>query len=414
MLLAVDTSTSQIGLALVDGAQVLAEFLWTGKARHSIELAPAVEKMLGQTGVKINQLKALGVATGPGSFTSLRVGLSFVKGLALACSLPVIGINTLDVIAASQAGSPLPLACLLPAGRGRLALGWYHSSKPGHNHAHKSAWVSQGSPQIITAVDLSTSIEQDTIVCGDLSAVERQLLKKNPHAWLVSPALSVRRPAILAELAYARWQAGQVDDVSSLAPVYLHIAEPIPDFAASPAVPSRVKSRDYTSSEGHAAKPSAATPRVFVRRMSAADLPAVTRIDQGSFQLPWPAAAFEVEMLNLNSRCWVAEVAGQVVAILVIWRVLDEAHIATIAVDPGFRQAGVGKLLLQTGMQAAYAEGARIYHLEVRASNLAAQKMYTSFGFEIVGKRPKYYKDNGEDALLMSLLPSEEPPLWIA
>lgn len=142
----------------------------------------------------------------------------------------------------------------------------------------------------------------------------------------------------------------------------------------------------------------------IIRPMMAADLPAVAEIDTLSFSQPWPPAAFDLELLNSNARCWVAEQDGRVAAALVIWRVLDEAHIATIAVHPDFRQRGIGKALLQTGMQAAYDEGARIYHLEVRAGNLAAQKMYAGFGYEVVGQRIKYYKDNLEDALLMSLI----------
>jgi tRNA threonylcarbamoyladenosine biosynthesis protein TsaB len=233
MLLAVDTSTSQIGLALYDGAQVLAEFLWTGKARHTVELAPAVTNMLAYTGLKTGDLKALGVANGPGSFTSLRVGISFIKGLALACSLPTIAINTLDVVAASQPVGSLPLACLLPSGRGRMALGWYQPQK---NSAKKTVWQAQGSAQIITIEALSTSIEHDAVVCGDFNAGERQILKKNAHIQLVSPSQSVRRPALLAELAYARWQAGERDDVAALAPIYLHMADPIPaDSSIKPA-----------------------------------------------------------------------------------------------------------------------------------------------------------------------------------
>ena len=221
MLLAVDTSTSQIGLALYDGAQVLAESLWTTKTRHTVELAPAVAEMLAHTGVKMDEIKALAVAIGPGSFTSLRVGLSFIKGLAFARTLPTVGINTLDVVAATQPAIRLPLACLLPAGRGRLALGWY-------GHTKNNAWQAAGGPVIITAEALAASIERDSVICGDLTAAERQTLKKNEHIRLVSPALSTRRPAILAELAYTRWQAGRVDDISTLAPLYLHIAEPIP------------------------------------------------------------------------------------------------------------------------------------------------------------------------------------------
>jgi tRNA threonylcarbamoyladenosine biosynthesis protein TsaB len=240
MLLAIDTSTPQIGLAFYDGSQVLAESLWTGKARHTMELAPAVAEMLARTGLKIEALKALGVATGPGSFTSLRVGISFVKGLALARSLPTIGINTLDVVAASQPASQLPLACLLPAGRGRLALEWYRAQEnepiPTSSEAVSFRWQASGSPQITSAEALAASIEKPTLICGDLSSAERQILEKNAHIRLVSPALSVRRPALLAELAYLRWQAGDIDDIATLAPVYLHIAEPIPADSRIPAV----------------------------------------------------------------------------------------------------------------------------------------------------------------------------------
>jgi ribosomal-protein-alanine N-acetyltransferase len=149
--------------------------------------------------------------------------------------------------------------------------------------------------------------------------------------------------------------------------------------------------------------------------MVVADLSAAAQIDVLSFSHPWPPAAFDVELRNSDARCWVAdanqgiETEARLAAVLVIWRVLDEAHIATIAVHPDFRHRGLGKSLLQAGMQAAYAEGARIYHLEVRSGNLVAQKMYSDFGYEVVGRRLKYYKDNGEDALLLTLKLPEEP-----
>ncbi len=144
-----------------------------------------------------------------------------------------------------------------------------------------------------------------------------------------------------------------------------------------------------------------------IRKMELADLPAVSELDELSFSQPWPAEAFTLEFANPNSRCWVVEVDERVAAALVLWRVLDEAHIATIAVHPDFRRQGLGKALLTTGMEAAYAEGARIYHLEVRAGNLAALEMYAAFGYEVVGRRPRYYQDNGEDALLMTKIAPE-------
>ena len=84
MLLAVDTSTAQTGLALYDESGVVAEQVWTSRQHHTAELAPAVEELLRRGGLTVERLQALGVARGPGSFTSLRVGLAFVKGLALA------------------------------------------------------------------------------------------------------------------------------------------------------------------------------------------------------------------------------------------------------------------------------------------------------------------------------------------
>ena len=123
MLLAIDTSTSQIGLALYDGVEVSAETLWRSQHHHTVELAPAVADLLAHTGLAVTEVRALGVALGPGSFTSLRVGLAYVKGLALARHLPVIGIPTLDIVAAAQDVQELPLVAVLQAGRGRLAAG---------------------------------------------------------------------------------------------------------------------------------------------------------------------------------------------------------------------------------------------------------------------------------------------------
>jgi len=222
MLLAVDTSTAQVGLALFDGAQVDAELMWHSRQHHTVELAPALAELLERTGIKMTDVQALGVAIGPGSFTSLRVGLAFVKGLSLARRLPVIGIPTLDVIAAAQPISKLPLAAVLQAGRGRLALGWYHSSH--------SEWKSDGGVKVTNVDDLADMIEHPTIVAGELNAEERQrLARKKVNVQLAMPSACVRRPAILAELAFARWQADQVDEVASLAPIYLHVGDGIPD-----------------------------------------------------------------------------------------------------------------------------------------------------------------------------------------
>lgn len=143
---------------------------------------------------------------------------------------------------------------------------------------------------------------------------------------------------------------------------------------------------------------------LVIRRMTLADVPAVHEIDRLSFSLPWPERSFRFEVSeNPVARSWVAEVDGRVVAMLVLWLTVDEAHIATIATHPDFRQQGIGERLMIAALQSARQEGARTAFLEVRASNLAAQNLYRKYGFVVSGRRPGYYKDNQEDALLMTL-----------
>lgn len=226
MLLAVDTSTAQIGLGLFDGVNVAAESVWYSQQHHTVELAPALAELLRRAGVAMADVEAVGVAIGPGSFTALRVGLAFVKGLALARKLAMVGIPTLDIVAAAQPASKLPLVAVLQAGRGRIAAAHYshvESPLPG-----EVAWQSHGSTEITSADALADSIDKPTIVAGELTASERQrLARKKVNVLLAPPPLCVRRPSVLAQLAWARWQAGRLDEPESLAPIYLQLTQPI-------------------------------------------------------------------------------------------------------------------------------------------------------------------------------------------
>jgi [ribosomal protein S18]-alanine N-acetyltransferase len=142
----------------------------------------------------------------------------------------------------------------------------------------------------------------------------------------------------------------------------------------------------------------------LIRRMALEDIPAVHEIDILSFSLPWPERSFRFEVTdNPVSRGWVADVDGKIAAMLVLWFIIDEAHIATIAVHPNFRRQGIGEQILLHALKAVQNEGAKRAFLEVRAGNVAAQAMYKKYGFEAAGVRPHYYKDNNEDALLMNL-----------
>ncbi|MEJ5241497.1 MAG: ribosomal protein S18-alanine N-acetyltransferase [Anaerolineales bacterium] len=141
-----------------------------------------------------------------------------------------------------------------------------------------------------------------------------------------------------------------------------------------------------------------------IRRMQLTDLEAVVALDRLSFSLPWSERTFRYELTeNPAARAWVAEKDGAIVGMLLLWLIVDEAHIATLAVHPEHRQQGIARRLLLRALRAAWEEGARRAFLEVRVSNLAAQNLYRQLGFEVSGRRPRYYRDNNEDALLMTL-----------
>ena len=143
---------------------------------------------------------------------------------------------------------------------------------------------------------------------------------------------------------------------------------------------------------------------LIIRKMTVEDVPAAHELDILSFTLPWPERSLRYEVSgNPAARCWVAELDGRLVGMLVLWMIVDEAHIATVATHPDFRRQGIAKCLLAEALESAYNEGAQRALLEVRAGNEVALKMYARFGFEEVGRRERYYKDNNEDAILMTL-----------
>ena len=220
MILAIDASTSWLGLALYEESEVLFERTWKTQRRHTVELAPAVEKALQDCALTFEQIQALAVALGPGSFTSLRIGLVFIKGLALAYHLPVIGVPTLDILAYSQPIRNLPLICALQAGRGKLAVATYKNVD--------NQWVCDVPVQVMTAKDLVSQINSPTLVSGEFTEEDRRTLsRKWKSVILASPANCVRRPACLAEIAMQRWKTGKIDDPATMTPIYLHTSDPI-------------------------------------------------------------------------------------------------------------------------------------------------------------------------------------------
>jgi ribosomal-protein-alanine N-acetyltransferase len=140
--------------------------------------------------------------------------------------------------------------------------------------------------------------------------------------------------------------------------------------------------------------------------MSLDDLAAVHRIERSSFSVPWPDDAYRSELqANRLASYLVVRAGDDLLAYGGIWLMVDEAHVTTFAVDPAWRRQGVGETLLLALLDLAVARHAREATLEVRLSNVPARRLYEKYGFRPVGLRPRYYSDNGEDALIMTTEP---------
>ncbi len=213
MILAIDSATKTLGIALHDGRDVLAECIWTGKGYHTVELAPEVGVMLMRVGTSVSSLDALAVAIGPGSYTGLRIGLAFAKGLSFSRSIPIRAISTFDILAQGQPRQSTRMFAAIRAGRGRIAGIWYKWVR--------STWKAQSEPINTTWKDFNESLEDEVYVCGEIDDEGHAILLASGHVKVAQPAYCVRRPSILAELALKTRRPKKLSDPGSLVPVYL-------------------------------------------------------------------------------------------------------------------------------------------------------------------------------------------------
>ena len=141
---------------------------------------------------------------------------------------------------------------------------------------------------------------------------------------------------------------------------------------------------------------------IVIEEMRLDDIDAVQEVERASFPVPWPANAFRHELTqNKNAHYIVAREGDHIVGYAGLWLSLDEAHITTFAVLPEHRRRKIGERMLLSLFERAEKLGAEWLTLEVRASNMPAQRLYEKYGFKPAGIRRRYYSDNNEDAIIM-------------
>lgn len=224
MLLAIDTSTHVSSIALFDARGVLAETTWRSRENHTRSLMPEIVHLMELVKTSTADLRAIGTATGPGSFTGLRIGLAAAKGLAYSLNAALVGIPTLDITASAFAAQPLPVCAVLQAGRKRFGTALYDMSD---GIARRTGDYFFGTADALAAHLQSLPSQQSQIlVTGELDEDVRAVLchALSDRIVLADDGMNVRRAGVLAALAWRRWNAGEADDIQTLAPFYIPTA----------------------------------------------------------------------------------------------------------------------------------------------------------------------------------------------
>ena len=219
-VLGIDTSTSCGALGLVEDDEVIAESLLRSSVTHSERLLVAIDSMLKQCALSVDEIDGWAVSLGPGSFTGLRIGLSTVKGLAYGTEKPVLGIPTLDALASQVGPTPYRICPMLDARKKEVYTALYRYDET--NELRRVSAYQAAKPQ-----DLVTEMEERTIFLGEGARTYRHELGEAgfPGAIFLPAPFDVLRGSTIAFLGERRLREGKIDDLSTLTPIYVRPSE---------------------------------------------------------------------------------------------------------------------------------------------------------------------------------------------
>ena len=225
MLLALDTATATASVAVYDLAadQLLAELTWQARRRQTQDLLPALGDLLRLIEMAPQQITALAVTTGPGSFTGVRIAISAAKGLSLGLAQPpnVIGIPTLSVTAApflAPAGATGAAVCAaIQAGRGRYNWAWFDE----RDCLHRPQAADHHAGTVREFADALAARSESVWLAGEIGPDLLSAAGEMGHVQCADPVTGLRRAGQLARLAALHLRAGHRDEIETLQPLYL-------------------------------------------------------------------------------------------------------------------------------------------------------------------------------------------------
>ncbi len=234
MILAIDTSTDWMGIGLFDEVRLLvvAERTWRGNRQQCEQLMPAIDFELRTGRIDRRDITAIAIATGPGTFNGVRVGVTTAKMLATVLSVPLIGVGTFEMYAAGATiDNGLVRPVLMMTAKHDAVTGLWRRQRRSLDDLPKTNSFSNRRddrllteiepPSVRTLDEILRAPDEPTLIVGELSAEWRRAFEAiGENAWIAPTMECVRRPALLAAMAARRMSIGEVDDPMTLAPIY--------------------------------------------------------------------------------------------------------------------------------------------------------------------------------------------------
>jgi tRNA threonylcarbamoyladenosine biosynthesis protein TsaB len=350
---------------------------------HTRRLAPLVSRALDRAAVRPAELRWVAADLGPGSFTGVRVGLATAEALALASGAEVIGASSLAALALASPASRSLVVPLVPAGRRDLYAGFFRADGRGAIGLLAAPRVGSLAEVLAAVMEAQALLDRAAVRFVGPGAAREQASLELAYPGSTQPAIRFAGLSALdlaaAALSRGGPRAGLPGHGEATAPLYVRPAQ------AEERVRHRVTGADP----------------VTVRPMTEADLSRVAEVEREVFSDPWPESFFRSEMSQPPVYARLAEQGGELAGYAVAWLGSDPGHLGNLAVVPGRRRRGIARRLLVDVLERARALGCEALSLEVRVSNFAAQGLYRAHGFRLAGLRRGYYRDTGEDALMM-------------
>jgi tRNA threonylcarbamoyladenosine biosynthesis protein TsaB len=213
MQLSIDTSTRYASVAVSHGIDVVVERTWCAERNHSVELIPQIRMIMKEAGAVPPDLDAVYVASGPGGFSALRIGMATAKSIAMSLRVPLVAVGTLEIEMAPHLPSDLPVCAILDGGGDRLYAGWLETVTETFG--------------VLTVEELIELTSERTVFCGEAAAAVEPSLSE--HLGELADVRAIEPPTrgggTLAALGFARLQAGQIDDPDTLEPLYMRSAQ---------------------------------------------------------------------------------------------------------------------------------------------------------------------------------------------